>query len=346
MTPEQENIVRRERKREDTMETEMYRAGVVSIIIPVYNSIDRLALCLDSVAAQSYQKTEVIIVDDCSTDGSLELCREYERKYTNFRVYSKENEGVSAARNYGIQKASGEYLQFADSDDELSPDMCERLVARMEEDRSDLVICGYYNEKEQRENMYPDSLFESRKAFIEAFPSLFTGMFLHVPWNKLYRRERVGAQFPADLNKGEDLLFNLQVFSQAEKISVMDKSLYRYHNVEEQSLSFRFREDAMEIEERLFLSVMDFYTEQGGGEPSFLYRFYLDAVKNKFYALLGRSGFDRNQCCAVIRDWVGKESIRALCRERALFGGKDRILLFLMDRKCVKLLYRYYAARI
>lgn len=328
------------------METDLYEAGVVSIIIPVYNSKDRLALCLDSVAAQSYQKTEVIIVDDCSTDGSLELCREYEKKYANFHVYTKENEGVSAARNYGMQKASGEYLQFADSDDELSSEMCESLVARMEEDGSDLVICGYYNEKEQRDNTFPDGLFESRKAFIEAFPSLFTGMFLHVPWNKLYRRERVGAKFPRDLNKGEDLLFNLQVFSRTERISVMDQPLYRYHNVEEQSLSFRFREDAMEIEERLILAVKDFYKEQGGGEPSFLYRFYLDAVKNKFYALLGKSGYDRDRCCGVIREWVKMDSIRALCQERALFGGKDRILLFLMEHKCVKLLYRYYAARV
>ncbi|MCI9419687.1 MAG: glycosyltransferase [Eubacterium sp.] len=328
------------------METDLYKAGVVSIIIPVYNSKHRLALCLDSVAAQSYPNTEVIIVDDCSTDGSLELCREYEKKYLNFHVYTKGNEGVSAARNYGMQKASGEYLQFADSDDELLPDMCERLVARMEEDRSDLVICGYYNEKEQRENTCPDGLFESRKEWIVAFPLLFAGMFLHVPWNKLYRRECVDARFPADLNKGEDLLFNLQVFSQADRISVMDKCLYRYHNVEEQSLSFRFREDAMEIEERLFLSVMDFYTEQGGGEPSFLYRFYLDAVKNKFYALLGKSGFDRKRCCEVIREWVGKESIRRLYRQREIFGGKDRILLFLMYRKWVKLLYRYYAARV
>ena len=72
------------------METDLYKAGVVSIIIPVYNSKHRLALCLDSVAAQSYPNTEVIIVDDCSTDGSLELCREYEKKYSNFHVYTKE----------------------------------------------------------------------------------------------------------------------------------------------------------------------------------------------------------------------------------------------------------------
>jgi len=97
-------------------------------------------------------------------------------------------------------------------------------VARMEEDRSDLVICGYYNEKEQRENTCPDGLFESRKEWIVAFPLLFAGMFLHVPWNKLYRRECVDARFPADLNKGEDLLFNLQYSGNSVPLHYRDRA--------------------------------------------------------------------------------------------------------------------------
>ena len=80
---------------------------MISIIIPVYNSRERLRECLESVVAQSYENKEVIVVDDCSTDGSLEICREYEKNYPFFRVYTKENEGVSAARNYGLSKARG-----------------------------------------------------------------------------------------------------------------------------------------------------------------------------------------------------------------------------------------------
>ena len=81
---------------------------LVSVIIPVYNSKKRLAACLDHVAAMDYPNLEVILVDDCSTDGSLEICREYEKKYPYFHVITKENEGVSAARNRGLQKSHGQ----------------------------------------------------------------------------------------------------------------------------------------------------------------------------------------------------------------------------------------------
>ncbi len=322
---------------------DMQKEGLISIIIPVYNSRERLAECLESVAGQSYPELEVIIVDDCSTDGSLEICRRFEERYPYFHVFTKENEGVSSARNYGISKAAGRYLQFVDSDDRLYPDACRQLAGRMERDRSDLVIGGYYNEKEQRDIVHPEALLEGKEAFMREFPDLFTGFFLHVPWNKLYRRELVRDGFPEDLNKGEDLLFNLQVFAEAERISILDRPLYFYHNVSDSSLSFRFREDAMEIEERLYLSVLRFWRENGGGDvPEFLDRFYLEAVKNKFYALLGKSGLGFFKCRRMIRDWVGKDSLRGLYGRRRIFGKKDRILLALMQRKLVALLYFYY----
>lgn len=320
----------------------MTEKGMVSIVIPVYNSRDGLQQCLDSVVSQSYEKIEVIIVDDCSTDGSLDICREYERKYPYVHVYTKENEGVSAARNLGMSKAAGEYLQFADSDDRMEPDACRLLVSCMERDGSDVVIGGYFDEKKQQNHIYPARFFSGTAAFIEEFPQLFSHFFLHVPWNKLYRRSALRAEFPGDLDKGEDLVFNLRAFAQAERISVLDRSVYFYHNTGEDSLSFRFREDAMEIEERLYREVMAFYTEHGGSEPQFLYRFYLDAVKNKCYALMGRSGFDRKKCRAMLRNWAEKGSIRELCSKRSLFYGKDRILLYLLCHRKTLLLYLYY----
>ncbi len=320
----------------------MGRRGLVSIIIPVYNSGERLAECLESVVTQSYPAIEVIIVDDCSTDGSLEICREYETKYPFIHVYTKENKGVSAARNFGIAKAEGEYLQFADSDDRLEPDACRQLVECMERDGSDLVVGGYYNEKQRRDNRYPERRYGSRTEFIREFPTLFSRFFLHVPWNKLYRREKIQAQFPEDLCKGEDLLFNLQVFSQVEKISVLGEVLYFYHNTGDGTLSFRFREDAMEIEERLYIAVRDFYTENGGGDLAFLEQFYLEAIKNKFYALTGKSGYNRKKCCEIIREWIARDTVRSLYDKRKGFCVKDRILLFLMRHTCVFLLYLYY----
>lgn len=320
--------------------------GLLSIIIPVYNSRDRLAECFDSIVNQNCKGLEVIVVDDCSSDGSLELCREYEKNYSYFHVFTKKNEGVSAARNYGLARAQGEYIQFADSDDMLYPDACRRLVERMERDDSDLVICGYYNEREKREVLPPDLLLEHGDRIREQFPSLFTRFLIHVPWNKLYRRrvlEQAEAAFPLDLNKGEDLLFNLKVLEQAEKISLLPEALYFYHNVNDQSLSFKFREDSMEIEERLFQSVAAFWYHCGGKpDPEFLYHFYLTAVKNKLYALVGRSGFDAGTCREYMKKWGKLKSVGRLYEMRQCFGLKDRVLIYLLRHQRTGTLYRYY----
>ncbi len=320
--------------------------GLLSIIIPVYNSRERLAECFESIIDQNYDRMEVIVVDDCSSDGSLELCREYEKKHAYFHVFTKENEGVSAARNYGLARAQGEYIQFADSDDMLYPDACRRLVERMERDASDLVICGYYNEREQRKVLPLDLLLKGREGIREQFPSLFTRFLVHVPWNKLYRRrvlEQAEAAFPLDLNKGEDLLFNLKVLEQAEKISLLPEALYFYHNVNDQSLSFKFREDSMEIEERLFQNVAAFWDRCGGNpDPEFLSHFYLTAVKNKLYALVGRSGFDAGTCREYMRKWGRMKSVGGLYDRKQCFGIKDRVLLNLMKHQRTRALYLYY----
>lgn len=320
--------------------------GLLSIIIPVYNSRDRLAECFDSIVNQNYNGLEVIVVDDCSSDGSLELCREYEKNHSYFQVFTKENEGVSAARNYGLARAQGEYIQFVDSDDMLYPDACRRMVERMERDDSDLVICGYYNEREQRKVLPLDFLLKGREGILEQFPSLFTRFLIHVPWNKLYRRrilEQAEATFPLDLNKGEDLLFNLKVLEQAEKISLLPEALYFYHNVNDQSLSFKFREDSMEIEERLFQSVAAFWDRCGGKpDPEFLSHFYLTAVKNKLYALVGRSGFDARTCREYMRKWGKMKSVSGLYDRKQCFGVKDRVLLNLIKRQRTRALYLYY----
>lgn len=325
------------------MNADTQKKGLISIIIPIYNSRERLVECLESVAVQSYENLEAIIVDDCSTDGSLEVCREYEKKYPFIRVYTKENEGVSAARNFGLARARGEFIQFADSDDMLYPEACSVLAACMENDSSDVVICGYFNEKEQKKVVYEKKLFQSREEFMTEFPELFTNFFIHVPWNKLYRRSVVKEYFPEDLDKGEDLVFNLRVFECADKISVINDALYFYHNVDDGSLSFRFRENAMQIEERLFREVHNFYTGQcRDGEPVFLYHFYMTAIKNKFYSLMKKSGFDRAECKKQIREWVELQSVLELYEKKGYFGKKDRILLFFMRRKMLSVLYWYY----
>ena len=99
----------------------------VSLIIPVYNEAPFLKRCLDSVANQTDKSAQIIIVDDGSTDGSAEICDEY--KKCGFEVYHKKNGGVSSARNFGLKKATGEYVTFLDADDVLLPNALQVMAA-------------------------------------------------------------------------------------------------------------------------------------------------------------------------------------------------------------------------
>ena len=108
----------------------------ISIIMPVYNVERYVGTCLESIVHQTFQEIEVIIVNDGSTDGSLAVLKEYEANYPEMiHVYTTPNRGVSHARNYGIERAVGEYILFADSDDFLELNMCERLYEKASKDK-------------------------------------------------------------------------------------------------------------------------------------------------------------------------------------------------------------------
>ena len=116
---------------------------VISVIVPVYNAIETLARCVDSILAQTCKDIEIILVDDGSRDSSGTLCKEYEREFENITAVLRDNGGVSAARNAGIAVASGRYLGFVDSDDWIRPEMFEALLAAIFISGDYISACGY-----------------------------------------------------------------------------------------------------------------------------------------------------------------------------------------------------------
>lgn len=116
---------------------------LISVIIPIYNVEKYVKRCLDSVLNQTYCHLEVILVDDGSTDSSGKICDEYKKMDTRIRVIHKSNEGVSSARNLGIEVANGEYIAFIDSDDAMEKDCIEYLYRLIQENHCSLSICSY-----------------------------------------------------------------------------------------------------------------------------------------------------------------------------------------------------------
>lgn len=119
------------------------RSELISVIIPVYNVEKYLDRCIKSVINQTYETIEIILIDDGSTDKSLEICYKYLNKDNRIKVFHKENGGLSSARNYGIDVATGKYLTFIDSDDDIEKDYVEYLYNLMKKYNTKMSICSY-----------------------------------------------------------------------------------------------------------------------------------------------------------------------------------------------------------
>lgn len=199
----------------------------VSIIIPCFNAEKTISKCLDSVINQTYKNIEIIIINDASTDDTLNTINNYKKNYKNLIIIDhKTNKGIGFSRNEGIKKATGEVISFVDSDDFINNNMIEIMVNKMSEDKSDLAICDF--------NKYvSDSLLENEYNFnnsltnFKSSPNLIMDINLS-PWNKLYKKELlINNLFPEDL-KYEDAIVVIKALKNAKKISIIDQKLYNY----------------------------------------------------------------------------------------------------------------------
>lgn len=167
----------------------MPKEKLISVIIPVYNVKDYLRQCLDSVIGQSFRQLEIIVVDDGSTDGSGAICDAYARTDDRIRVYHTENRGLASARNYGLDRASGAYLFFADSDDWMDENAMSLLLETAAAYDADIAV-GRICREWKNKTVYPAPTEKIRVLHGEGILSAFAdGLFSDVAWNKLYRAE-------------------------------------------------------------------------------------------------------------------------------------------------------------
>ena len=122
---------------------------LISIIVPCFNSEKTIATCLMSIEKQSYSNIEIIVIDDGSTDATVSIVEKLAKNDNRIKVYSKSNEGVSIARNYGIEKATGEYIGFVDADDMIICNMYEEMIWAIENKQAGLVVCKYSTNKDK-----------------------------------------------------------------------------------------------------------------------------------------------------------------------------------------------------
>ncbi len=198
----------------------------ISIIVPVYNTAKYLPNCFDSIIAQTYTDYEVIVVDDGSTDGSAAICDQYAERDSRFRVVHKRNEGVSSARNIGLDKVGGQYIAFIDSDDTILPTMLEDLIRIAEAENADIVQSAWpLNDAEietgKIKKMSRDKVLDENFAFSGVFkPSLCLGLYKAALFNEV--------RLPENIHYYEDFAVLTLLAAKSNGVVFVDKRYYNY----------------------------------------------------------------------------------------------------------------------
>lgn len=217
----------------------------VSVIIPVYNTEQFLEQCLDSVISQTLKEIEIICVDDGSRDGSEKILQRYAAKDERIRIVTQPNSGLGAARNSGLEIATGEYIAFLDSDDWFAQTALEKLYAQAVRDDADVCMCGRINHLDRYGNTVNYKTLPNKKLYPREQPfsldrpdSLFDFSDFSV-WNKLYRRsfleENRIRYLPVRL--AEDIHFTPVAICSARRITVLYEALVHYRVMRPESLT-------------------------------------------------------------------------------------------------------------
>ena len=204
---------------------------LISVIVPVYNMEQYLERCVNSILRQTYEKLEIILVDDGSTDASPRMCDVFAKRDGRIKVVHKTNGGLSDARNAGLAVATGDYIGYVDSDDWIVHDMYEHMYRSCVEQDAQLCVCRYFSEYADRTEgggsgeCVPLTRDELLRIYIGGHAQY---VIYNSVWSKLFRRSLVeGVVFPKGRNS-EDIMYTTRAFCKLDKAVYLDKCLYHY----------------------------------------------------------------------------------------------------------------------
>lgn len=213
----------------------------ISVIIPVYNCEKYIDRCVNSLLNQSLDGVEIILVDDGSTDKSLEKCLKYEKEYPNVVVIHQENSGAAKARIEGIRRAGGEFVGFVDSDDWVHSDMYDILYNTAIENGADIVQCGFkkvddYDDNYEVLHRSSARVYSSREGLMQLFGADGRDEFNYLLWNKIFRTSAIqNVELPVYIKTINDVPFIPRLFFASNRVAAIDEPLVYYFMRNEES---------------------------------------------------------------------------------------------------------------
>ena len=311
----------------------------ISVIVPIFNSEDYLQICANQILKQTFQDYELLLIDDGSSDNSLQICDELASKDSRVRVIHQENTGVSGARNTGLAQAKGKYISFIDSDDMIAPDYLKYLLMGMREDNTILSMCSHTRVRNYDFKFSTPQETFSRFVAKDCAERLLLGSFPVSTCGVLFEKSLIGEiTFPIGVRNNEDKLFLYQYLLQNERGSVAfsNEKLYGYM-VREGSASrndWNTSLDIVTMADQMFSSTVNLHPEWTNIAELACIKARLDTMK---YILRSPQKYQGNQVYVQL-----KEELKS-------FGfpkfGSSRLkieYLFMLSRPAYKLLIELY----
>lgn len=234
----------------------------VSIIVPVYGIEQYISQCIESLIAQTYKNTEIILVDDGSKDRSGEICDEYAEKDDRIRVYHKQNGGLSSARNHGLQHATGEWIMHVDGDDWIEQDLLELLLNKAQETDADIAMADF--SWDCPNGIFPGHFYDWEKQGHEGLCNYIATTWTCL-WGSIHRKtlySDYGISSPKDIKYCEDFHLMVRLCFFAKKIVKVSKPLYHYRQ-RESSIMHNLNKTTEADERWVYSDTIRFFKEQG-----------------------------------------------------------------------------------
>lgn len=277
------------------------KSPLISIIVPVYNSLDCLSRCIEHIVNQNFQSYELLLIDDGSTDGSGAICNEYALKYDKVNVFYKQNGGVSSARNLGLEKAHGKYIVFVDSDDVIDINFLSIIQGYLNDD-VDLIHYGWY---------YIDGK-QTLKHDVCNVPTCLTikevcrkNIFHGFVWSYVFKNDIIKKNklsFSTNLNYAEDWEFILKYYLHVNKMMILEDCLYRQvmrpGSATNRELGEKYINDNFEM----YCNIMRI----SASNPRFIRNFYKRSIKDINIWMVNNVLYKNKKLFSVYKDKLCK----------------------------------------
>lgn len=323
---------------------------LLSVVVPVYNAEKYLSNMVDSILDQDFEDFELFLINDGSTDKSLEICNNYLNIDKRVVVIDKKNEGPSATRNLGIEKSNGKYLLFLDSDDIIENNMFKNMIEAAEKNDCDLVICGFYADVISKGEVLSSFGVSEKGVIIKnnisikeyAVSTMMRNSIFYAMCNKLYRLDIIkkhNIRLRDDVDMGEDLLFNLEYTYYSQTLQILGKCYYHYFQYDTgKNLMSKYRDNKHDIM-RIWYDKILWFTNDVDSKEIIDYVNWLEFrwVFSCFIAIMS-SGKNRLEKLNYISEVLRKSILKCATNSKYI-GRKKFILEKILSSRKVHLIY-------